>query len=62
MSTDGSAPQEQTVLLYAPRKKLYPREVRGVFNTWRWVLVAPTPMAPEGFVNVQTGETHKVVW
>jgi len=29
---------------------------------WRWVLVAPTTMAPEGFVNVQTGETHKVVW
>lgn len=31
-------------------------------SPWRWVLVAPTPMAPEGFVNVQTGETHKVVW
>ena len=42
MGTDGSAPHEQTVLLYAPRKKLYPREVRGVFNTWRWVLVAIT--------------------
>ena len=42
MGTDGSAPHEQTVLLYAPRKKLYPREVRGVFNTWRWVLVALT--------------------
>jgi adenine deaminase len=29
---------------------------------WRWVLVAPSPLAPEGFVNVATGETHKVVW
>ena len=29
---------------------------------WRWVLVAPGPRAPEGFVNVQTGETHRVVW
>ena len=29
---------------------------------WRWVLVAPSEMAPEGFVNVQTGETHPVVW
>ncbi len=29
---------------------------------WRWVLVAPSPLAPDGFVNVQTGETHKVVW
>ncbi|MGF7008334.1 adenine deaminase [Aminobacter sp. BE322] len=29
---------------------------------WRWVLVAPTDAVPEGFVNVQTGESHKVVW
>ena len=29
---------------------------------WRWVLVAPHEKAPEGFVNVQTGETHKIVW
>jgi adenine deaminase len=29
---------------------------------WRWVLVAPSPLAPEGFVNVQTGETHPIVW
>jgi adenine deaminase len=31
-------------------------------SPWRWVLVAPGKLAPEGFVNVQTGETHKVVW
>lgn len=29
---------------------------------WRWVLVAPHDKAPEGFVNVQTGETHPIVW
>lgn len=29
---------------------------------WRWVLVAPHPRAPEGFVNVETGETHPIVW
>ncbi len=29
---------------------------------WRWVLVAPSPLAPDGFVNVATGATHKVVW
>lgn len=29
---------------------------------WRWVLVAPSPLAPEGFVNVATGETHAIVW
>jgi adenine deaminase len=29
---------------------------------WRWVLVAPSERAPEGFVNVATGETHPVVW
>jgi adenine deaminase len=29
---------------------------------WTWVLVAPSPLAPEGFVNVGTGEVHPVVW
>jgi adenine deaminase len=31
-------------------------------SPWRWVLVAPSERAPEGFVNVATGETHPVVW
>ena len=31
-------------------------------SPWRWVLVAPSPLAPNGFVNVQTGATHPVVW
>ena len=29
---------------------------------WTWVLVAPSPLAPEGFVNVGTGEVHPIVW
>ncbi|MBJ6987394.1 adenine deaminase C-terminal domain-containing protein [Devosia sp. MC521] len=29
---------------------------------WRWVLVAPSPLAPEGFVNVQNGQIHPIVW
>jgi adenine deaminase len=29
---------------------------------WRWVLVAPGDRAPDGFVNVTTGETHAIVW
>ena len=29
---------------------------------WTWVLVAPCKEAPEGFINVQTGEPHPVVW
>ncbi|MBB3950166.1 adenine deaminase [Aureimonas jatrophae] len=29
---------------------------------WRWVLVAPSPLAPEGFVDVGTGRPHPVVW
>jgi adenine deaminase len=29
---------------------------------WRWVLVAPSPLAPKGFVNVATGESHPIVW
>jgi len=31
-------------------------------SPWRWVLVAPCERAPQGFVNVQTGETHAIVW
>ena len=31
-------------------------------SPWRWVLVAPSKLAPNGFVNVQTGESHAVVW
>ena len=29
---------------------------------WTWVLVAPCEQAPQGFLNVQTGEAHPVVW
>ena len=29
---------------------------------WAWVLVAPSKHAPEGLVNVRTGDTHAVVW
>jgi adenine deaminase len=29
---------------------------------WRWVLVAPSPLAPQGFVNVTNGATHPIVW
>lgn len=31
-------------------------------SPWRWVLVAPSPLAPDGFVNVSTGQTHPMVW
>lgn len=29
---------------------------------WRWVLVAPSDLAPNGFVNVADGRTHEIVW
>ncbi len=29
---------------------------------WTWVLVAPCRQAPQGFINVQTGEAHPIVW
>ena len=29
---------------------------------WRWVLVAPSELAPQGLVNVATGQTHPIVW
>ena len=31
-------------------------------SPWRWNLVAPSAHAPQGLVQVQTGQTHPVVW
>ena len=61
---------EQVDWMYEPtfRPRWYPGfPERLMFATltcapWTWVLVAPSPLAPEGFVNVGTGETHPVVW
>jgi adenine deaminase len=42
-----------------------PRRMIGATLTctpWHWVLVAPSEHAPNGFVNVTTGETHPIVW
>ena len=48
MSNDGGATgselKEQTILLYAPGKKLYPRAIKGSFNTLRWLMVALTQL------------------
>jgi cytochrome c oxidase accessory protein FixG len=48
MSNDGGASatevKEQTILLYAPGKKLYPRAIKGSFNTLRWMMVALTQL------------------
>lgn len=38
-SADPSPGVEQTVLLYAPSKKIYARATTGRFNTWRWFFV-----------------------
>ena len=29
---------------------------------WRWVFVAPSDRVPSGLVNVNTGQSHPVVW
>jgi len=29
---------------------------------WHWVLMAPSPQAPQGLIDVTTGHTHDVVW
>ncbi len=31
-------------------------------SPWHWNLVAPSEAAPQGLVNVRTGESHPVVW
>ncbi len=31
-------------------------------SPWQWNLVAPSAHAPQGLVNIRTGETHPVVW
>ena len=64
------AQAEQVEWMYEPT--FHPRWFPGfperlIFATltcapWQWVLVAPCDQAPEGLVNVQTGETHPIVW
>jgi cytochrome c oxidase accessory protein FixG len=48
MSNDGGATntelKEQTILLYAPGKKLYPRAIKGTFNNLRWAMVGLTQL------------------
>ncbi len=48
MGNDGGAAatdvKEQTILLYAPGKKLYPRAIQGTFNNLRWGMVALTQL------------------
>jgi adenine deaminase len=42
-----------------------PKRMIGGFLTctpWHWVLMAPSPQAPEGLIDVTTGRTHDVVW
>ncbi|HEY4202048.1 MAG TPA: adenine deaminase C-terminal domain-containing protein [Devosiaceae bacterium] len=64
------AAAEKVDWMYEPtfRPRWYPGfPERLMFATltcapWTWVLVAPSPLAPEGFVNVQTGKTHPIVW
>ena len=47
MSDQGQASpevKEQTILLYAPGKKIYARQIKGTFNSLRWVMVAITQL------------------
>ena len=44
MTTNSDKPgpneaQEVVISLYTAGKKIYPRSVKGLFNTWRWALV-----------------------
>ncbi|MBB6457741.1 hypothetical protein HNR55_002343 [Acetobacter lovaniensis] len=32
---------------------------RGIYSG---LLLSPNPSVPEGFVNVQSGQTHPIVW
>ncbi len=48
--------------LWKPGFPEFPKFATLTCSPWRWVLVAPSKLAPEGFVNVQNGATHKVVW
>ncbi len=48
--------------LFAPGFPEFLKFATLTCSPWRWVLVAPCERAPEGFVNVQTGQTHPIVW
>ncbi len=37
--SNGQAPDEVEISLYAASKKIYARSVKGLFNNWRWAMV-----------------------
>jgi cytochrome c oxidase accessory protein FixG len=60
--TEGStSAKEQTILLYAPAKKLYPRAVSGSFNTWRWAMVFVTQILYYGLPWISWGDRPAVL-
>jgi cytochrome c oxidase accessory protein FixG len=58
---DASPAQEQTILLYAPAKKLYPRAIAGRFNSWRWAMVWATQIVYYGLPWLSWGERPAVL-
>lgn len=62
MRVNAETSQEQTVLLYAASKKLYPRSIKGHFNTWRWIFVGLTQLLYYGLPWVQWGDRPAVLF
>jgi cytochrome c oxidase accessory protein FixG len=60
-SEDASPAKEQTILLYAPAKKIYARAITGRFNTWRWAMVWATQILYYGLPWLPWGDRPAVL-
>jgi cytochrome c oxidase accessory protein FixG len=58
----ASAPEEVTISLYAPRKKIQPRWVSGFFSKWRWAMVWITQLVYYGLPWLQWNARQAVLF
>lgn len=56
------APEPELVSLYAAHEKIYPRNVKGVFTNWRWIMVWVTQIIFYGLPWIEWGQRQAVLF
>jgi cytochrome c oxidase accessory protein FixG len=62
ITADGSQGLEGAGSLYETQKKIYPREVKGLFARWRWIFVFLTQLVFYGLPWLQWGQRQAVLF
>ncbi len=62
IAPDASPVVEATGSLYEAQKKIYPREVKGLFARWRWIFVFLTQLVFYGLPWLEWGQRQAVLF